>query len=1198
MTTEDRRLTKFFKDGIPPRKNLRAAREFLGESTPSEAEGFLREHAGRVVEVALKTVAHYEKAKEDSSRVKRMILGEKKAVEVDEWREVFEVLERVAEYVAESEVVVELCRKLVNPRAAKTARLAGLKVLLRLGCEEELVGAAVSELSHSWEPVEAAYEASAWGSEEEKLDEVEAVDLVLGFSRSSDSRFAKWKPLISRLCREVWIPNAKKTFGPAAAALEWSLDPRLDDDDDLSPRDALLASPFEALAAEKASFLVSAQERACRVAAASKALDAMSPTERWLRATSRLFRVGKDDLVDADDRRALLRKVVRLARECEDEAVIEVIGAVLEARCARRTAKDDLSDAPIKWAEAEVARTYCEAAARHRIENVPWLATEPRLAEQWARLAAEAVPRRKDASPGAFFRRVFAAGSTIGSLDSSSSSDDDDDDDERVHEIEAVLGLVPVAAAIPTAAAIFATAASEMFVALGGTYKALKILAPWIFRFAGDERDSHVASRRIALATICDAIATPSIRRRRRDNVTEECARLATRALEENGKAGDVVVARATAIAGDPALVKALARRAPPEALAAIFPLLDPSDARFALEKVCSSLSEKKDPRCVALRSCACLVGDPEIAAALRSVEPTTTTSADDFFSFLANPELATPELATRLVHLLVREGTSLAGFETLGVWLASAPPQVFRGLGGKIVEALDHSLEPGEVGAAARRVFEIAKGRRTKDVGLLRSEDLGDAAGGPVRVDPGILFQRSSALGVEAWTVAPLEDTSCCSFPPPRKARFPPVVVRLVDSRRSAFEALAASEVEERERQAEKLALAAARRVAAGESSSKSAPDFPFFVAPGDNVLDAVLKDAGCLAALDDFLAREFAAEGLRFLCAVRAGVPVETLCDAYVWPDAPSQLNLPQRVVADVKDRLHSGDPSVLERAITEVKNLVESDNLARFLKVDPYGELVEAARAASASAKARDRAERFKPRSSSTSSRRRRRSRDRPPNTLSRWLLCRDLGFLKPPSWRFSYASSVFVLVAGFERDDQARFEAFLDAMGGVKTTKKLVDWLEPPRLVHALDARVTVLGLLATDDDSLATRLALALATKEIPRPPDACVAWDATPPTPLPSIPLVRVVPCAPDMARLHVNEEALFFPFPDGQHVPDARAATLALDAALILAKKKKIPGTSMHQIQTSPPSNHHHILDLLLSTTTPDDNDAHLRDT
>ena len=50
--------------------------------------------------------------------------------------------------------------------------------------------------------------------------------------------------------------------------------------------------------------------------------------------------------------------------------------------------------------------------------------------------------------------------------------------------------------------------------------------------------------------------------------------------------------------------------------------------------------------------------------------------------------------------------------------------------------------------------------------------------------------------------------------------------------------------------------------------------------------------------------------------------------LCERFVWADAPSQVNLPQRIVSDVRAALDRGDlEGLLDDAVTEARTLVSN-------------------------------------------------------------------------------------------------------------------------------------------------------------------------------------------------------------------------------------------------------------------------------
>ncbi|KAH8053710.1 tRNA-Phe hydroxylase [Aureococcus anophagefferens] len=111
------------------------------------------------------------------------------------------------------------------------------------------------------------------------------------------------------------------------------------------------------------------------------------------------------------------------------------------------------------------------------------------------------------------------------------------------------------------------------------------------------------------------------------------------------------------------------------------------------------------------------------------------------------------------------------------------------------------------------------------------------------------------------------------------------------------------------------------------------------FAVESNLDVLDLVLGDAGALLAFERFLDGEFAAEGLRFLAAAAlhdgSRDDAARIVAAFVRADAASQVNLPQRIVADVERRLREDDlDGLFDDAVHECRALVANDNLQRFL------------------------------------------------------------------------------------------------------------------------------------------------------------------------------------------------------------------------------------------------------------------------
>ncbi|KAH8056779.1 tRNA-Phe hydroxylase [Aureococcus anophagefferens] len=111
------------------------------------------------------------------------------------------------------------------------------------------------------------------------------------------------------------------------------------------------------------------------------------------------------------------------------------------------------------------------------------------------------------------------------------------------------------------------------------------------------------------------------------------------------------------------------------------------------------------------------------------------------------------------------------------------------------------------------------------------------------------------------------------------------------------------------------------------------------FAVESNLDVLDLVLGDAGALWAFERFLDGEFAAEGLRFLAAAAlhdgSRDDAARIVASFVRADAASQVNLPQRIVADVERRLREGDlDGLFDDAVHECRALVANDNLQRFL------------------------------------------------------------------------------------------------------------------------------------------------------------------------------------------------------------------------------------------------------------------------
>ena len=164
----------------------------------------------------------------------------------------------------------------------------------------------------------------------------------------------------------------------------------------------------------------------------------------------------------------------------------------------------------------------------------------------------------------------------------------------------------------------------------------------------------------------------------------------------------------------------------------------------------------------------------------------------------------------------------------------------------------------------------------------------------------------------------------------------------------------LAREEIDFRADLARDRATAALGRLASAEgrappAGADAAPDATlvgppaagatFAVESNLDVLDLVLGDAGALLAFERFLDGEFAAEGLRFLAAAAlhdgSRDDAARIVAAFVRADAASQVNLPQRIVADVERRLREDDlDGLFDDAVHECRALVANDNLQRFL------------------------------------------------------------------------------------------------------------------------------------------------------------------------------------------------------------------------------------------------------------------------